>query len=330
MKLLEVEGLTTTFATQSGTLRAVDGLSFSVERGETVALVGESGSGKSVTVLSLLRLLDETMATQSGRASFEGDDLVTMSEAQLREVRGGKIGMIFQEPMTALNPVLTVGSQVAETVRLHGKVSRGEANRRAVEMLTLVGIPDPARRAREYPHQLSGGMRQRVMIAMALAGQPQLLVADEPTTALDVTVQAQILDLMRRLRAEFGSAIVLITHDLGVVAEMADRVIIMYAGRKVEEASTVELFRNPRHPYTKGLLGAVPRLGSSLNSAKGRQRLAEVPGTVPDLRIPIPGCPFAPRCPAAAPQCLVDRPLVRTIAPGHVVACHFAEEAVPA
>jgi peptide/nickel transport system ATP-binding protein len=258
MALLEVENLQTHFATPDGVVRAVNGLSFHIDAGETLAIVGESGCGKSVTSMSVLRLIQQPPGKIAGRISFQGIDLLTLPEPAMRQIRGNAISMIFQEPMTSLNPVLTVGQQIGETVRLHQGLNARDAEAKAVEMLTLVGIPAPARRVREYPHQLSGGMRQRVMIAMALACNPQLLIADEPTTALDVTIQAQILDLMRDLKTRLGSAIMLITHDLGVVAEMAERVVVMYAGRKVEEAPVKELFGNPRHPYTQALVSVIP------------------------------------------------------------------------
>ena len=328
MELLKVDQLTTTFNTRRGPLRAVNDLSFVVNKGETVAIVGESGSGKSVSVMSCLRLLDETQCTYGGKVLLNGKDLLNAPEPEMRAIRGNQIGMIFQEPMTALNPVMPVGRQVAEAARLHRKLSPKQARDLAIEVLERVGIPDASRRAREYSHQLSGGMRQRVMIAMALICQPQLLIADEPTTALDVTVQAQILDLMRSLREQFGSAIVLITHDLGVVAEMADRVIIMYAGRKVEEGSVADIFARPRHPYTRGLIGAVPRLGSSLASGGGR--LVEIPGTVPDLTREIAGCAFTPRCPHAREICRVAPPPVVGSQFGWSATCHFAKELVPA
>ncbi|MBN8908771.1 MAG: ABC transporter ATP-binding protein, partial [Rhodospirillales bacterium] len=276
MALLEVEKLQTHFGTPDGVVRAVEGLSFHIEAGETVAIVGESGCGKSVTSMSILRLIAEPPGKIAGAIRFQGKDLLKASEAEMRDIRGNSISMIFQEPMTSLNPVLTVGRQIGETLQLHQGMNAREAEKRAIEMLTLVGIPAPARRVREYPHQLSGGMRQRVMIAMALACNPKLLIADEPTTALDVTIQAQILDLMRDLKTRMGSAIMLITHDLGVVAEMAERVVVMYAGRKVEEAPVREIFARPMHPYTRGLLGAVPILGSSLHG-DARSKLAEIP-----------------------------------------------------
>jgi peptide/nickel transport system ATP-binding protein len=329
MALLEVEDLQTHFATPDGVVRAVDGVSFHVEAGETIAIVGESGCGKSVTSMSILRLIAEPPGKIAGRITFEGRELLSLPEPEMRDIRGNAISMIFQEPMTSLNPVLTVGKQIGETVQLHQGMNANDAEQKAVEMLTLVGIPAPARRVKEYPHQLSGGMRQRVMIAMALACNPRLLIADEPTTALDVTIQAQILDLMRDLKTRLGSAIMLITHDLGVVAEMAARVIVMYAGRKVEEASVNEIFAHPLHPYTRGLLGAVPRLGSSLDHG-GRERLAEIPGLVPSLRQRIVGCPFAGRCELATDFCRKVAPAIEFKADGHLVACHYADRRMAA
>ncbi len=304
-------------------------MSFEVNAGETVAIVGESGCGKSVTSMSILRLIAEPPGKIEGRITFEGRDLLALSEPEMREIRGNAISMIFQEPMTSLNPVLTVGRQIGETVQLHQGMNGNEAEKKAVEMLTLVGIPAPARRVKEYPHQLSGGMRQRVMIAMALACNPRLLIADEPTTALDVTIQAQILDLMRDLKTRLGSAIMLITHDLGVVAEMAERVIVMYAGRKVEEAPVNEIFARPLHPYTRGLIGAVPKLGSSLEEG-GRGKLAEIAGLVPSLRQRIVGCPFAGRCDMATDFCRQVAPAIELKADGHWVACHYAERKMAA
>jgi peptide/nickel transport system ATP-binding protein len=329
MALLEIDRLQTHFRTPDGINRAVDGVSFSIEAGQTLAVVGESGCGKSVTAMSILRLIPEPPGRMAGEIRFQGKNLLDCTDAEMRQIRGNEISMIFQEPMTSLNPVLTVGRQIGETLRLHQNMSANEATERAVEMLTLVGIPEPRRRVTEYPHQLSGGMRQRVMIAIALACSPKLLIADEPTTALDVTIQAQILDLMRDLKARVGAAIMLITHDLGVVAEVADQVVVMYAGRKVEEASVGDLFANPRHPYTQGLLGAVPKLGSSLTGAT--ERLAEIPGLVPSLKKKIDGCVFAGRCPKVQEVCLKLAPGLELKAPGHVAACHFsAKEAVAA
>jgi len=330
MALLEVENLQTHFRTPDGGVnRAVDGLSFSVEAGETVAIVGESGCGKSVTSMSILRLIPEPPGKIAGSIRFNGRDLLKLSNREMRSIRGNEISMIFQEPMTSLNPVLSIGQQIGEALRLHQGLSKGEAEQKAIEMLTLVGIPAPAKRVREYPHQLSGGMRQRVMIAIALACNPKLLIADEPTTALDVTIQAQILDLMRDLKHRVGAAIVLITHDLGVVAEVAERVIVMYAGRKVEEAKVADLFRAPKHPYTQGLLGAVPKLGSSLDGKT--DRLAEIPGLVPSLKQRIDHCVFATRCPHATDLCREVAPALEEKAPGHVAACHYSvKEAVAA
>jgi peptide/nickel transport system ATP-binding protein len=322
--LLEVENLQTHFGTPDGVVRAVEGLSFHIDAGETLAIVGESGCGKSVTSMSILRLIQTPPGKIAGAIRFQGRDLLKLSEAEMRKLRGNDIAMIFQEPMTSLNPVLTIGRQIGETVRLHEGLSAKQAEDRAVEMLTLVGIPAPDRRVREYPHQLSGGMRQRVMIAMSLACNPKLLIADEPTTALDVTIQAQILDLMRDLKTRLGSAIMLITHDLGVVAEMAQRVVVMYAGRKVEEGPVEAIFGDPQHPYTRGLLGAVPKLGSSLTGT-GRTKLAEIPGQVPSLRSRIVGCPFAGRCLSVTDICREIAPAVEEKRPGHSVACHYAD-----
>ncbi len=330
MALLEVDRLQTHFATEDGVVRAVEGVSFAIEAGETVAIVGESGCGKSVTSMSILRLIPEPPGKIAGSIRFNGRDLLTLSELEMRGLRGNDISMIFQEPMTSLNPVLTVGKQIGETLRLHQGLDARKAEARAVEILTLVGIPEPGRRVREYPHQLSGGMRQRVMIAIALACNPKLLIADEPTTALDVTIQAQILDLMRDLKDRLGSAIMLITHDLGVVAEMAERVVVMYAGRKVEEASVREIFANPLHPYTRGLLGAVPRLGSSLESEETRTRLTEIRGLVPSLRQPIVGCAFAGRCPMVTDLCRRIAPACEEKQPSHAAACHYAERRMAA
>jgi peptide/nickel transport system ATP-binding protein len=319
--LLAIEELRTHFFTRDGVVRAVDGVSYTVNAGETLAVVGESGCGKSVTALSILRLVPSPPGRiVGGQIRFAGRDLLALDEAAMRDIRGNEISMIFQEPMTSLNPVLTVAHQIGETLRLHQGLDARAAEARAIEMLRLVRIAEPERRARQYPHELSGGMRQRVMIAMALACHPKLLIADEPTTALDVTIQAQILDLMRELKAEIGAAIILITHDLGVVAEMAQRVVVMYAGRKVEEAPVRALFRHPRHPYTLGLLASVPRLGATLGRAEV-PRLAEIPGVVPSLREPIIGCAFAPRCAYATPRCRSEAPAIEEKAPGHVAAC---------
>ena len=325
MPVLEIENLQTHFCTADGINRAVDGLTLKIAPGQTLAVVGESGCGKSVTAMSVLRLLPDPPGRIAGSIRFMGRDLLAMSEAQMREIRGNEIAMIFQEPMTSLNPVLTVGWQISEAILLHQNLDKAAARSRAVEMLALVGIPEPERRLNDYPHQLSGGMRQRVMIATALACRPKLLIADEPTTALDVTVQAQILDLMRDLKQRVGAAIMLITHDLGVVAEVAEHVVVMYAGRKVEEAPVRELFGNPRHPYTRGLLGAVPRLGSSLNEAASQSRLAEIPGLVMSLKKRIEGCVFAGRCAQATDVCKRVSPALRLAADQHIVACHYVE-----
>jgi peptide/nickel transport system ATP-binding protein len=327
--LLSVEGLQTHFGMIDGVVRAVEGVSFTVNAGETVAIVGESGCGKSVTSMSILRLIPTPPGKIAGRILFQGRDLLACSDAEMRAIRGKDISMIFQEPMTSLNPVLTIGRQIGESLRLHEGLSTKDAERRAAEILTLVGIPAPARRGKEYPHQLSGGMRQRVMIAIALACNPKLLIADEPTTALDVTIQAQILDLMRDLQHRLGSAIMLITHDLGVVAEMAERVVVMYAGRKVEEGGVRNIFARPLHPYTRGLLGAVPKLGSSLGTAT-RSKLTEIGGQIPSLRTPIVGCPFASRCGSVTDICRRMAPAVEEKRPGHFVACHHATQELTA
>ena len=325
--LLDVKGLKTYFFTRDGVVRAVDGVSFSVVRGETLAIVGESGCGKSVTSLSILRLIASPPGrTVEGSVVFEGRNLLELSEAEMRKVRGDAISMIFQEPMTSLNPVLTIGRQIAEVLILHRGLSREDAMRSAVEMLRLVKIPEPERRVGEYPHQLSGGMRQRVMIAMALACEPRLLIADEPTTALDVTIQAQILDLMRELKTRTGAAIMLITHDLGVVAEMAQRVVVMYAGRKVEEGPVEALFAHPRHPYTRGLLDSIPKLGAASRGAG--TRLTEIAGTVPSLSESIVGCAFAPRCAYATVRCQNEYPPFEEKIPGHGAACWESERLV--
>jgi peptide/nickel transport system ATP-binding protein len=323
--LLEVDNLKTWFFTRDGIVRAVDGVSFRVLAGETLAIVGESGCGKSVTALSILRLIPVPPGRiVAGRIWFGGRNLLDLSEAEMRAVRGDEISMIFQEPMTSLNPVLTIGRQIAETLRLHQRLDRDQAMRRTVDMLRLVHIPEPERRVAEYPHQLSGGMRQRVMIAMALACNPKLLIADEPTTALDVTIQAQILDLMRELKAKIDAAIVLITHDLGVVAEMAQRVVVMYAGRKVEEATVRTLFRRPLHPYSQGLLASVPRLGASIGRAEP-PRLAEIGGTVPSLAEEIQGCPFAERCAFATDVCRQELPVWEEKEADHFAACFHSD-----
>jgi peptide/nickel transport system ATP-binding protein len=318
--LLRVENLHTHFHTRDGVVRAVDGVSFDVHAGETLAIVGESGCGKSVTSMSILRLLQMPPARiEEGRVEFEGRDLLGLPETEMRKIRGNAIAMIFQEPMTSLNPVLTIGRQIAEALVLHRGLSYSDSLARAIELLRKVHIPEAERRVEQYPHELSGGMRQRVMIAMALACGPRLLIADEPTTALDVTIQAQILDLMRELRDATGTSIILITHDLGVVAEMAHRVVVMYAGRKVEEAPVEELFERPRHPYTLGLLGSMPHLGESIDDSA--KRLVEIPGVVPSLKEATPGCLFAPRCPSAGERCRREAPPLEQHSRGHWAAC---------
>jgi peptide/nickel transport system ATP-binding protein len=328
-KVLEVKGLQTVFFTNSGLFRAVDDVSFDVRRGETLAIVGESGCGKSVSALSIMRLVpDPPGRIVGGAILLEGTDLLGLDEAKMREIRGNRISMIFQEPMTSLNPVMRIGDQIVEAVRLHREVSARQAWNQAVEMLRLVRIPEPARRAQEYPHQLSGGMRQRAMIAMALACRPALLIADEPTTALDVTIQAQILALMLDLQKELGMGLVLITHDLGVVAQTAQRVIVMYAGKKVEEADVETLFANPRHPYTRGLMASIPAVPTA--GAGQTARLAEIPGTVPPLtKLPV-GCAFAPRCAFAIDRCRETYPPLKDWGKGHWAACWRAGEMVAA
>ena len=301
--LLEVRNLQTHFPTRAGLVRAVDGVSFYVDRGELLGLVGESGCGKSITALSIMRLIAPPGKIVGGEIIFAGEELLKASEERMREIRGDDIAMIFQDPMTSLNPVYTVGEQIAEAVRLHRKLSREEARRATIEAMREVAIPDPARRVDDYPHQLSGGMRQRVMIAMALACDPKLLIADEPTTALDVTIQAQILELLNELRRTRELGVLLITHDLGVVAETADRVAVMYTGRIVEESPVDELFARPKHPYTEGLLRSVPKL--TIEEAKKQKRLETIEGTVPSPTALPPGCHFAPRCPHRMPRCTV-------------------------
>jgi peptide/nickel transport system ATP-binding protein len=318
--LLAVEDLVTTFHTEHGEVRAVDGVSFTIPRGKTVGVVGESGCGKSVTALSILRLLPEPPGKiASGRVLYDGQDLAHLPEKAMRGLRGNKISMIFQEPMTSLNPVFSVGEQVAEAVRLHQGKSRKEAMARAVELFQLVGIPDPVERVRAYPHQLSGGMRQRVMIAMALACKPDLLIADEPTTALDVTIQAQILELLARLQRELGMSILLITHDLGVVAETCEEVVVMYAGQVVEHAPATELFAAPAHHYTAGLLRSVP----SLDDAGPDAPLAEIPGMVPALHERPTACRFQDRCPRVEDRCRTEPPALVALSATRQVRCHF-------
>ncbi len=321
--LLEVEGLGTWFYTRQGIVKAVDGVDFQVDAGETLAIVGESGCGKSMTALSLMRLIPSPPGRiVSGAIKLGGRDLLKISEEEMRSVRGNEISMIFQEPMTSLNPVMTIGKQISEALILHRNMDRKGALKRAVEMLDLVRIPEPVQRAKEYPHQLSGGMRQRAMIAMALACNPKVLIADEPTTALDVTIQAQILELIVDLQREFSAAVILITHDLGVVAETARRVIVMYAGRKVEEATVGELFSKPLHPYTVGLLASIPRLDLMRGQTdRSQERLQEIPGIVPPLFDLPTGCAFAPRCQRADDLCRRERPSYEEKQSGHWAAC---------
>ncbi len=303
--LLEVRSLETHFQTRAGVVRAVDGVSFHVDQGELLGIVGESGCGKSVTSLSIMRLIAPPGRIAGGEILFEGQDLLKLSASEMRAIRGNRIAMIFQDPMTSLNPVYTVGEQIAEALRLHRQLSRRDAREAAVAAMREVSIPDPGRRVNDYPHQLSGGMRQRVMIAMALACDPELLIADEPTTALDVTIQAQILELLAELRQTHQLAVLLITHDLGVVAEVADRVAVMYTGRIVEESPVAELFARPKHPYSEGLLSSVPKL--TIGEARKAERLATIAGTVPSPANLPPGCHFAPRCPHRMPRCTEGR-----------------------
>ncbi len=317
--VLDVRDLRVSFRTETGIVRAVDGLSFQVAKGEVVGIVGESGSGKSVTVMTIMRLIRDPNAILEGQVLFGGRDLMALSQREMRSVRGREVGMIFQDPMTALTPVYTVGWQIAEQLRAHQSISRRAARVRAAELLTEVGIPNAAQRSDDYPHQFSGGMRQRVMIAMALSCNPSVLIADEPTTALDVTIQAQILDLMRRLQRDHGSSIVLITHDMGVIADIADRVVVMYAGRAVEVGTKAELFTDPQHPYTWGLQGSIPRI-----DRPRVRRLAAIPGQPPQLLDLPPGCGFAPRCPHRFGACDTRPELVDRVGGAHLDACHLA------
>jgi peptide/nickel transport system ATP-binding protein len=321
--IIAVEDLKVWFANRDGIMRAVDGLSFRLLRGETLGIVGESGCGKSVTAMTMLQLIPSPPSVVAGGSiRYNGEDLLQFDEQRMRKVRGNEISMIFQDPMTALNPVLTIGEQIAETAVLHQKLDRRAARALAVEMLHKVNIPEPQRRADEYPHQFSGGMRQRAMIAAALVCNPKVLIADEPTTALDVTIQAQIIELMLDLKREFGTSIIVITHDLGVVAETCARVVVMYAGRKVEEAAAAELFAAPLHPYTQGLLSATPRLDTAPGTRRAdRPRLHEIPGMVPVLQGEPVGCSFAPRCPRATAMCREAVPALQDHGQGHVVAC---------
>jgi peptide/nickel transport system ATP-binding protein len=323
MSLLDIRGLKTHFRTDDGWVHAVDGVDLRVEAGETVCLVGESGSGKSVTAMSVLKLVPMPPGRiVAGQVLWDGRDLVPLPPAEMQKLRGREIGVVFQEPMTALNPVYTVGEQICEGLRLHEGLSRAAALERAAELLALVHIPMASRRVHDYPHQFSGGMRQRVMIAMALACKPRLLIADEPTTALDVTIQAQILDLLAELKDRLGMAVLLITHAMGVVAEVAQRVVVMYAGQVIEEGSVEEVFQRPWHPYTQGLIRSIPRIDA--DASRGT-RLVSIPGTVPSLVEPPPGCRFAPRCAHARDACTQATPALREVGPGHRVACILEE-----
>jgi peptide/nickel transport system ATP-binding protein len=330
---LEVENLQTYFYTRAGLVKAVDGVSFTLKRGETLAIVGESGCGKSVTALSLMRLVaDPPGRIVGGSIRLSGTDLVRLDENAMRAIRGNRIAMIFQEPMTSLNPVMTIGRQISEALILHQDMTRAQALARTIQMLGLVGIPEPEQRAKEYPHQLSGGMRQRAMIAMAVACNPEVLIADEPTSALDVTIQAQILEVIAKLRRELGTAVILITHDLGIVAETAEHVIVMYAGRKVEEGDVRSVFADPQHPYTRGLIHSIPRLALMRSGGAAQpERLQEIPGMVPALSNLPPGCTFAPRCPLASDICRREVPRFEEKRPGLFAACwHAGQEAAAA
>ncbi|HMB80055.1 MAG TPA: ABC transporter ATP-binding protein [Vicinamibacterales bacterium] len=322
--LLEVRGLDVSFRTENGLVHAVDGLSLSLALGEVIGIVGESGSGKTVSMMAVMRLIRDRNAIIQGEVIYRGRDLLTLSQREMREVRGGEIAMIFQDPMTALTPVYTVGWQIAEQLRAHDDLTRKQARTRTVELMAEVGISNPGRRIDDYPHQFSGGMRQRVMIAMALSCNPSLLIADEPTTALDVTIQAQILELMKRLQRDYGSSILLITHDMGVVSEIAERVVVMYAGSVVEEGPKAAVFRDPQHPYTWGLLGSIPRVGRRV------RRLAAIPGSPPSLLAPPEGCRFAPRCAHRFERCSVRPELRERVAPGRADACHLDQSVRPA
>lgn len=317
--LLSIRDLHTRFHTYDGVVRAVDGVSLDMSRGETLGLVGESGCGKSVTALSTLRLLSSPPAEIQGQILFEGVNLLDLSPEEMRKIRGNRISMVFQEPMTSLNPVLTIGDQVSENIVLHQRMSVKGAREKAIEMLKRVQIPSPEHRIYEYPHKLSGGMRQRVMIAMALSCNPQLLIADEPTTALDVTIQAQIVDLMIKIKEETGTSIILITHDLGLIAEMAQRVVVMYTGKVVEEADAIKIFQDPLHPYTRGLLQSIPWIGRK--TKEGRRKLQEIPGIVPNLLELPPGCNFQPRCPEERRRCREEDPPLVEKSGGHWVRC---------
>lgn len=316
--LLDIQGLQTCFTTEGGTVYAVDEINLTVKRGEILGIVGESGCGKSVTAFSVMRLLSRNGRTTKGKVLFDGADLLRLSEKEMQKIRGNRISMIFQEPMTSLNPVYTVGYQLDEAIMLHQHVTKSEARARSIEMLRLVGIPEPEQRVKSYPHQLSGGMRQRVMIAMGISCEPELLIADEPTTALDVTIQAQILDVLCQLKDKLsGASIILITHDMGVVAQVCDRMAVMYAGKIVETAPTRELFKNMQHWYTAGLLKSIPTMDET------RDRLDTIDGNVPNMLHPPAGCRFNPRCPNACDLCREKQPELTEVSPGHKVACHF-------
>lgn len=324
-RLIQLNNLKTHFFIPEGQVRSVNGVSFGIDRGKTLGVLGESGCGKSVTALSIMRLIASPPGRiLSGSIEFEGRDLLQLSDEKMRHLRGNELAMIFQEPMTSLNPVYTVGDQIAETFLTHQKISRKEAMREAAEMLHLVGIPEPKKRINEYPHQLSGGMRQRAMIALALACRPKLLIADEPTTALDVTIQAQILDLIMKLQEKFGMAVMMITHDLGVIAEIADDVVVMYAGEVVEYAPIEMLFGNPAHPYTMGLMSSVPKLGQKFRT--GKQKLKEIPGMVPNLIQTPRGCLFVPRCPHAMEKCRQEKPPLFILNAAHGTRCWLSED----
>ncbi len=322
MALLEVTDLKTYFRTDDGVVRAVDGVSFTVDKGQTLGIVGESGSGKSVTCLTIMGLNPKRTASTTGTAMWKGEDLLTASPRRLREIRGSEIAMIFQDPMTSLNPVHKIGDQLAEAMRLHEDVSKKKSRARALELLKAVGIPRAERRLDDYPHQFSGGMRQRVMIAMSLINNPDLLIADEPTTALDVTTQAQILTLIEKLQEEFGSAVIMITHDLGVVAEIADDVVVMYAAEVAEKGAVGQIFKKPHHPYTWGLMGSLPRLDADV------ERLVQIQGQPPSMLRPPSGCRFHPRCPYVMPICKEEDPALAPVSgdPGHLQSCHLDEE----
>lgn len=319
-KLLEVRNLVTSFRTSDGTVQAVKDVSFHVNKGETLCIVGESGCGKSITSLSVMRLLPSNGSIESGEILFDNEPLHKLSAEKMRKLRGNKMSMIFQEPMTALNPVLTIGYQLREPLMLHKKLSKKEASIQGIELLRQVGIPNPEKRLNQFPHELSGGMRQRVMIAMSLACNPSLLIADEPTTALDVTIQAQILDLINDLKTDYDMGVMMITHDMGVVAEVADRVLVMYAGKKIEEGPVLEIFENPQHPYTRGLLNSVPNVDDP------EFELEPIPGSMPGLNEDIPGCRFHPRCPLATDKCKVEVPPEIEVSEGHFASCWYAEK----